>query len=478
MTQSTKPDASMGSDAASAEQSPDLAVPTLGEAFRVWLKIGLLSFGGPAGQIALMHRVLVEERRWIDDARFLHALNYCMLLPGPEAQQLATYIGWLLHRIVGGLIAGLLFILPGALVMLVLSVIYVMYAQAPPVAAVFVGVKAAVLIVVVEAVMRIGKRVLTTPPMFVIAGGAFIAIFALAAPFPLIVAAAAMVGLVGGLVRPSSFIVIKGHDAPGSDFTSVIDAMAGRGQLTHTVPSTRRTITLLLTFAVLWGGPVAALLAVLGPGHVLVEESVFFSKLAVVTFGGAYAVLAYMAQQAVEAYHWLSGAEMLDGLGLAETTPGPLIMVTQFVGFLGAYRQAGGADPMVMGALGALVVTWVTFAPCFLWIFLGAPYIERLRNNQYLSAALSGITAAVVGVILNLSVWFGLRVLFEDIETVNALGMSLSVPNLSSFEPLALTLTVAAGAAVFWFKRSVLFTLAMCAGAALAAHYILGATMG
>ncbi|NKB58734.1 MAG: chromate efflux transporter [Alphaproteobacteria bacterium] len=447
-------------------------VPSLTQAFHVWLKIGLLSFGGPAGQIALMHKMLVEERRWIDESRFLHALNYCMLLPGPEAQQLATYIGWLLHRTVGGLIAGLLFVLPGAAVMLALSIAYALYADLPLVAAAFIGVKAAVLIVVVEAVLRIGKRALKTAPMYLIAAGAFVAIALFAVPFPLIVAGAALVGFIGGMARPDLFVVIKGQSVEDSDGPSVIDTMAARGELSHTAPSASRSIWLIVIFGLLWAGPVAALFATLGAGNVFAEEAAFFSKLAVVTFGGAYAVLAYMAQQAVETHQWLTGAEMLDGLGLAETTPGPLIMVTQFVGFLGAYRHATGIDPILAGVIGSVVTVWVTFAPCFLWIFLGAPYIERLRNNRSLSAALSGITAAVVGVILNLAVWFGLRVVFAEVGSVQFGMLSLPAPDVATISYAALGLTVVAALAMFRFHLDVLKTLALCGTGAIAIHFL------
>jgi chromate transporter len=455
------------------EKTGSNQAPSRAEAFRVWLKIGLLSFGGPAGQIALMHRMLVEERRWIDESRFLHALNYCMLLPGPEAQQLATYIGWLLHRTVGGLIAGLLFVLPGAAVMLALSIAYALYADLPLVAAAFVGVKAAVLIVVVEAVLRIGKRALKTGPMYLIAASAFIAIALFAVPFPLIVAGAALAGFLGGIARPDLFVVIKGQSVDDAGTESVVDAMAARGELTHTTPSASRSVGLIVIFVLLWAGPIGALFAMLGAGHVFAEEAAFFSKLAVVTFGGAYAVLAYMAQQAVETYQWLTGAEMLDGLGLAETTPGPLIMVTQFVGFLGAYRHASGIDPVLAGVIGSAITVWVTFVPCFLWIFLGAPYIERLRDNRSLSAALSGITAAVVGVILNLAVWFGLRVVFAEVGSVNFAGMSLPAPDVATINFVALVLTAVAGLAMFLLHLDVLKTLAICGAGAIAAHLLL-----
>ena len=447
--------------------------PTISDAFKVWLKIGLLSFGGPAGQIALMHRMVVEERHWIDENRFLHALNYCMLLPGPEAQQLATYIGWLMHRILGGLIAGILFVLPGSLVMLLLSIAYALYAEIPVVAAAFVGVKAAVLIVVIEAVLRIGKRALATTSMYMIALAAFVSIFLFSVPFPAIVAGAALISFVGGLVKPDQFIVIKGQDTTGKGKASVIDGMAERGELDHTATSYKRSILLLFLFGTLWAGPVIALFSILGEGNVFAEESAFFSKLAVVTFGGAYAVLAYMAQQAVEVFGWLSGAEMLDGLGLAETTPGPLIMVTQFVGFLGAYRQAVGIDPILAGVLGSMLTVWVTFVPCFLWIFLGAPYIEQLRENQSISAALSGITAAVVGVILNLACWFGLRVVFAEVGYWDIGPLSLPAPNTNSLNVVALFLTVGAAIAMFQFQQGVLRTLAYCGSAALVLHFAL-----
>ena len=455
------------------ETDPQRDAPSIREALNVWLKIGLLSFGGPAGQIALMHRMVVEERNWIDENRFLHALNYCMLLPGPEAQQLATYIGWLMHRILGGLIAGILFVLPGAMVMLALSIAYALYSEIPMVAAAFVGVKAAVLIVVVEAVLRIGARALATPPMYLIALAAFIAIFLFAIPFPAIVAGAALIGYVGGLIKPEQFIVVKGQNATAEDQTSVIDGMAARGELDHTEPSSSRSVLLLVLFGLLWAGPVVALFVTLGEGNVFAEEAAFFSKLAVVTFGGAYAVLAYMAQQAVEVFGWLSGAEMLDGLGLAETTPGPLIMVTQFVGFLGAYRHSVGIDPVLAGVLGSILTVWVTFVPCFLWIFLGAPYIERLRDNRSISAALSGITAAVVGVILNLAFWFGLRVVFADVGTAQFGFLTLPVPNLATLAVVALLLTLGAATAMFIFHQGVLRTLAYCGSAALILHFTL-----
>ena len=387
---------------------------TFREAFQVWLKIGLLSFGGPAGQIALMHRVLVEEKKWVSESRFLHALNYCMLLPGPEAQQLATYVGWLLHKTLGGLVAGILFVLPGAVVTLILSVLYAGYNDLSIVQAVFFGIKAAVLAVVIEAVIRIGKRALINSIMVGLAAVAFVAIFFFAAPFPAIVIAAGIIGFVGGRLWPAIFSGGAGHGGAqgGAAATDddAIDAASDAGQLAHTRPSTARAVRVLFICLILWLAPIAVLIAALGTAHVFTQESLFFSKMAVVTFGGAYAVLAYVAQQAVATYGWLAPGEMLDGLGMAETTPGPLIMVVQFVGFMGAYRNPGMLDPMLAGMLGAAITTWVTFVPCFLWIFLGAPYIEALRGNKSLSAALSTITAAIVGVVLNLAVWFAIHV--------------------------------------------------------------------
>jgi chromate transporter len=442
------------------------ARPTLGEATRLWFRIGCLSFGGPAGQIALMHRLLVEQRRWIDETRFLHALNYCMLLPGPEAQQLATYIGWLLHRTLGGLIAGLLFILPGALLMLALSLAYAQHAGLPLVAAAFVGVKAAVLVIVLEALLRIGRRALRAWPMYVIAALAFLAIFAYGVPFPWIVLSAALAGLLGGLLRPALFSLARGG-AIAAGPPSVVDAMAAAGELGHTRPSPRRALVLLLVFALLWGGAILLLCRVFGPAHVLTQEGLYFSRLAVVTFGGAYAVLADMAQQAVETYGWLDHATMLDGLGLAETTPGPLILVTQFVGFLAAWNQPGALAPATAGTLGALVTTWVTFVPCFLWILLGAPWIEQLRGNRHLTAALSGITAAVVGVVLNLTLWFALQVTFAEVGSLRFAGMRLPLPAPASLDWTSLAITLGAGVLLLRLHLGVVPVLGAAAAAGL-----------
>jgi len=434
---------------------------TFAEAFWVWLRIGLLSFGGPAGQIALMHRILVEEKRWIGESRFLHALNYCMLLPGPEAQQLATYVGWLLHRTAGGLVAGLLFVLPGALVMLVLSVLYTGYRDLTLVSAIFFGVKAAVLAVVIEAVLRIGKRALKDGIMVAVAAAAFVAIFFFAVPFPAIVVAAALIGLLCARLGLGAFAAAGAAESKAGG--GVADVLLDESLPTHTRPSLRRALITLAVCLALWFGPLAALWAWLGPDSVYPQEGLFFSKMAVVTFGGAYAVLAYVAQQAVEAYGWLAPGEMLDGLGLAETTPGPLIMVVQFVGFLGAHRNPGGLDPMLAGSLGALLTTWVTFVPCFLWIFLGAPYIEALRGHRTLGAALSAITAAVVGVVLNLAIWFGLHVVFGTVAELRAGPLRLFVPDLASVDPAALALAAASLFAIFKLKLGMLPTLAAAA---------------
>ena len=435
---------------------------SLGEATRTWARIAALSFGGPAGQIAVMHRILVEEKRWIGDDRFLHALNYCMLLPGPEAQQLATYIGWLMHKTKGGLIAGALFILPGFVAILGLSFLYVLLGKAPIVEGLFFGLKAAVLAIVLQAVIRVGSRSLRNRTRWAIAAASFLAIFAFDVPFPAIVAAAALIGFAAARAGVAAF---SGGPNHGADRTHVADrdSLLGEELPEHAKPDWGWTTRITSVFLLLWLGPVFALLFLLGPDDVFSRIAIFFSQMAVVTFGGAYAVLAYVAQQAVESYGWLTAGEMLDGLGMAETTPGPLIMVTQFVGFLGAYREAGGMAPLVAATLGAVLTTWVTFTPCFLWIFLGAPFIERLRGNKALTGALSAITAAVVGVIANLAAWFALHALFGDVREVRVALLSLEVPVWSSVNIAALVLTIAAIVAVFRFKLTVLPVLAAAA---------------
>src|SRR6266571_1665750 len=383
---------------------------SLSEAWRVWLRVALLSFGGPAGQIAVMHRILVEEKRWISESRFLHALNYCMLLPGPEAQQLATYIGWLMHRTLGGIMAGVLFVIPGIIAIMALSYVYAGYGNVPLIVALFFGLKAAVLAIVLEAVFRIGKRSLKNNVMLSLAAAAFVGIFFLGIPFPVIIFGAALIGFAGAWSGLAAFQAKDDHGV-SKQGDALVDSLLGDELPEHARPTVARALRVSSVWLVLWLVPVIALLVTLGSANVFSQIALFFSKMAMVTFGGAYAVLAYVAQQAVESYRWLSPGEMLDGLGMAETTPGPLIMVLQFVGFMGAYRDPGSLHPMLAGTLGGILTTWVTFVPCYLWIFLGAPYVEALRENKAWSAALATITAAVVGVVLNLAVWFALHVL-------------------------------------------------------------------
>ena len=443
---------------------PDLDTPSHGISFRdafwVWAKIAALSFGGPAGQIAVMHRILVEQKRWIGETRFLHALNYCMLLPGPEAQQLAIYIGWLLHKTKGGLVAGVLFVLPGFVAIMLLSWIYAAYGHVGVVQAMFFGLKAAVLAIVLEAVVRVGKRALKNNTMLGIAAAAFIAIFFLHAPFPLIILIAGIVGFLGGRAGLPAFQVGNGHKTAGGQQIADAESALGEETPTHARPTTAWSLKIAAIFLVLWLAPVALLFVTFGTGNVFSEIAVFFSKMAMVTFGGAYAVLAYVAQQAVENYGWLRPGEMLDGLGMAETTPGPLIMVTQFMGFMGAFRSPGALSPMLAGVLGGILTTWVTFMPCFLWIFLGAPYIEKLRANKALSAALGAITAAVVGVILNLAIWFALHVLFGELTPVRAGSLTLDVPVIATINIPSLVLTLGAMLAIFRFKVGMIPTLA------------------
>jgi chromate transporter len=411
-----------------------LQTVTFGEAVRTWLKIGCIGFGGPAGQIALMHRILVDEKKWIDEPRYLHALNFCMLLPGPEAQKLATYVGWLLHGVRGGLAAGILFVLPGALVMLGFSLLYVMGRGIPAVEGALFGIKAAVLVIVVEALIRIGRRALKTRLLIGLAAAAFVGIFFLDLPFPLIVAAT---GLIGFFTTEKSL-----SPSPVSGSWRQAASVAGIG-------------------LVLWWAPVALAFVALGGSHVFVDIGAFFSKLAVVSFGGAYALLAYMAQEAVETYRWMSAPEMVDGLGLAETLPGPLIKVTQFVGFLGAYRSPEPFSPVAAGIIGSALTTWVTFVPPMLLIFAGAPFVEQLRANRRLSGALAAITAAVVGVVLNLTVWFVLHVLFARVEEVRAGPLRWFAP--AGLDLWALGLAVLAGVLMLRLHRGLLETVAVMA---------------
>ncbi len=437
----------------------DAQMPTFGQALRVWLKIGLLSFGGPAGQIAMLHREVVDERRWIGDRRFLHALNFCTLLPGPEAQQLATYLGWLMHGVRGGLAAGILFVLPGAAVMLVLSLIYALYGDVPLIAAVFFGLKAAVLVLVVEALLRIGKRALKGSMAWSLAAAAFVALFFLGLPFPLTVLAAGLIGY----FLPDSFSH-GGHGSAKSDAPALIDALLATdpGRPARLAAGARRAGAIAL---VVWLVPVVGLSVLVGGTYADVAQ--FFSKMAVVTVGGAYAVLAYVAQDAVASYRWLSAPEMLAGLGLAETTPGPLILVLQFVGFLAGFRAPGALTGVAGGIVASVLTLWVTFAPCFAFVFLGAPVIERLQSNRSLAGALAAITAAVVGVVANLAVWFGLRVLFHTQQPVSVGGIVFEVPVLSSLDLSALLLAILAALCLFRFKIGVLRTLGVAALAGL-----------
>ncbi len=435
---------------------------SFGEALKVWARVAALSFGGPAGQIAVMHRIVVDEKRWIGEGRFLHALNYCMLLPGPEAQQLAVYIGWLMHRTLGGLVAGLLFILPGFLSILALSYVYVIFGDASVVEGLFFGLKAAVLAIVVQAVFRIGSRALTNPAMLAIAAAAFLAIFAFKVPFPLIVFFAAVIGYLGTKSGSRLFRTSAGH-AAAKDALADRDSRLGEATPAHARPGLGWSLKISATLLCLWLLPVALIWFLAGGNSVFAEIGVFFSKMAVVTFGGAYAALAYVAQEAVQHYGWLKPGEMLDGLGLAETTPGPLIMVLQFVGFLGAYRDPGSLSPMTAATLAAILTTWVTFVPCFLWIFLGAPFIERLRGNAALSGALSAITAAVVGVILNLAVWFAVHTLFGAVTVLAAGPLHLELPVPDTIILPSALLAVAAAVALFRFRMSVLPVLGLSA---------------
>jgi chromate transporter len=448
---------------------------SFGEAFRVWLRVASLSFGGPAGQIAVMHRILVEEKKWVSESRFMHALNYCMLLPGPEAQQLATYIGWLMHRTRGGIMAGGLFILPGVVALMALSIIYAEWGHVGYVAAAFFGLKAAVLAVVVEAVIRIGRRALKSRPMQALAAAAFVTIFFFAVPFPLIIVAAAAIGFFGARAGHSAFTGGDSHGEAKADPDA--GSLLGEAIPDHARPSAVRAIRVAAVWLVLWLAPVIALVVFAGTGNVFTAIAMFFSKMALVTFGGAYAVLAYVAQQAVSAYRWVTPGEMLDGLGMAETTPGPLIMVLQFVGFMAAFRAPGTFPALLAGALGGLLATWVTFTPCFLWIFVGGPYIERLRGDRALSGALSAVTAAVVGVILNLAVWFAIHTMFRVTRRLEEFGISVDAPVPASLDVWSFIIAIGAAIAIFRFKLGMIPTLAAscAAGVALYALGFVGA---
>lgn len=429
--------------------APQQAAVSFGEATRAFARIGLLSFGGPAGQIALMHRVLVEEKKWLDEARFLHALNYCMLLPGPEAMQLATYSGWLLHGVRGGLVAGLLFLLPGAAIITLLSVLYLSYGHVSLVQGFLFGLKAAVLAVVLDALITVARRAIGSNSKAVLAIAAFIAIALAKLPFPVVIAAAAVIGALGQLSGKQQ------EDATGRTTPTPVEMPE------WTRPSARRFISTLALWLLVWFGPLFLLLA-FARGHVFAAEAVFFSKMAAVTFGGAYAVLAYVAQQAVEVHGWLKPDEMLTGLGLAETTPGPLILVLVFVGFLGGARLSGW-EPLLGGLTGAAVTLWFTFVPCFLWIFVGAPYVETVRNVRWLAGALASVTAAVVGVIASLAVWFAVHVLFAKVTDIAWGPLTLPGPDLATFDAAAALIATTCAVALIRYKASMLMVLAVAA---------------
>jgi chromate transporter len=430
----------------------------LHEATKAWFKISLQTFGGPAGQIAVMQRSLVDEHRWIGERRFLHALSYCMLLPGPEAQQLAVYVGWLLNGTAGGLIAGVLFVLPGLVALLALSVAYVGLGDTGLIAALFAGLAPAVLAIVTQAVIKVAKRALHHRVLIALAVGAFVALAVFAVPFPIVVLAAAVIGWAIGRIRPH--VMAKPAEKEQAEGTEPLISDAA---LHHARPSLRRAALALTIGIPLWLGPVAVAFALTGADSVYTQQGLFFSGTALVTFGGAYAVLAYVAQKAVETYGWLAPGEMVRGLALAETTPGPLIMVVQFVAFLGAFRDPGALDPWVAGVVASLLTTWVTFVPCFLFIFVGAPYVERLRGNASLSAALTGITAAVVGVIANLAVYFATHTLFAESHEYVWGPIHLDLPDLATVEPLAAGIATIAMVLIFKLKWSVLRTLGVCA---------------
>jgi chromate transporter len=441
---------------------PEVAAPAHAVSFReaagFWIKLGFINFGGPAGQIALMHEELVERRRWITEGRFLHALNYCMLLPGPEAQQLAIYVGWLLHKVRGGLLAGVAFILPAFFLIWGLSWTYAAHGDVAVVEGLFLGLQAAVVGIVAYAVIRIGKKALRTRAMVVVAGASFLAIFVFHLTFPVIILGAGLIGAAG---------LLGSTPAPADGDDADVALRDDAAMPPHTQPSARRAVKALVVGLVVWIVPLVLITRVSWAPPVLSEQAMFFSKAALVTFGGAYAVLAYINIAAIS-YGWLLPGQMATGLGLAESTPGPLIMVTEFVGFMGAYQQPGTLSPGVAGALGALVVTWATFAPCFLWIFLGAPYVEVLRGNRRLASALSGVTAAVVGVVLNLALVLGIHTLFDQVRAVEVLGNAVPVPGWSSVDVFATVIAVASFVAMWRFKVHVLWVVGIAAALGIA----------
>ena len=442
------------------------------EAARFWVKLGFINFGGPTGQIAIMHDEIVERRRWISNGRFLHALNYCMLLPGPEAQQLAIYVGWLLHKVRGGLVAGIMFVLPSFFLMLALSWLYTVHGDVTWVSAIFAGLAAAVVGIVGSATIRIGKKALANGLMAGVAVMAFVSIFLLHLPFPLIVLSAGTIGLVGGAVRPVMFEVGVGRELEENEEAAICDDAPAAE---HTRPSLVRSAVVLAVGLACWLVPIAAVSAWRGSVDTLTQMGWFFSKAALVTFGGAYAVLSYINVAAVVQYGWLLPGQMVVGLGLAETTPGPLIMVVEFVGFVGAYQHPGTMDPLAAGVLGATVVTWATFAPCFLWIFLGAPYIERLRGNVRLGAALQTITAAVVGVIANLAVTFAVHTLFEQVRDVDVVGGTIPLPVWSSVDAFAVVVATLSFVGLWRFRWKIILVVAASAVAGLAVKGVFAA---
>jgi chromate transporter len=437
------------------------SAPTFREAARFWIWLGFVNFGGPAGQISLMHQELVERRRWIDEGRFLHALSFCMLLPGPEATQLATYVGWLFHRIRGGLVAGIAFVLPSFFVLLALSWVFVTHGELDWVAGAFAGIAAAVVAIVANAMLRLARAAIANGLMFAVAVASFVAIFVLDVPFPLVVGAALAVGYVGGAVRPALFEVGVGRELEERAAASA-EAVAETSE-----PTVARSLVVLAIGLVVWLGPIVAVAVWRGNAGTLTEMGWFVSKAALVTFGGAYAVLAYVDQAAVGVFGWLRSGQMAVGLGLAESTPGPLIMVLEFVGFVGAYQNPGGLPPVVAGVLGAAVAVWATFAPCFLWIFLGAPYVERIRGRRRLASALQTVTAAVVGVIANLAVTFAVVTLFRSVPTVSILGGDVPVPVWTSFDVFAVVVAVVAFAVIWRFRWHVVPVIVASAAAGL-----------
>jgi chromate transporter len=441
-------------------------VVPLRTAAKAWFQISLQTFGGPAGQIAMMQHKLVDEKRWIGQRRFLHALNYCMLLPGPEAQQLAVYTGWLLNGARGGLIAGTLFVLPGMVALLVLSALYVAFGDTTVVTAIFAGLAPAVIAIVFQAVHRIARRSLSHPLLAVLAVGAFVALTVFAVPFPLVVLCSGVLGWLFSLWAPQL------GELPSQPATDGAEPLISDQVLQQSLPSGRRILRIVLVGLALWAAPIAAVALLVDSTPVFVDQGLFFSGTALVSFGGAYAALAYVAQQAVGVYGWLAPGEMVRGLALAETTPGPLIMVVQFVAFLGAFREHGSLNPWAAAVLGSLLTTWVTFVPCFLFVFLGAPYVERLRSNRQLTAALTGITAAVVGVIASLGVYFALHTLFSATRRIDYGPVQLTLPVFASWNPVAFALTALGVVLLLWGKWSLLRTLGVCALLGAAAHLV------